>query len=152
MAGLSSNEGEFAPSPTTSASASAAANPSPVSVFTPLEGDAATTSWPCSLRLFTTFVPIRPVPPITTIFILLIMCRPWQDRPAQLCKFQLALSRLQLCDLRQFLSHGPVIVVVALHRLGSQPSPFRIQRVRISAFCQESGNDEISNSERDSLT
>src|SRR5206468_11957702 len=34
-------------------------------------GDAATTSWPRWRRLFTSFVPMSPVPPITTIFILL---------------------------------------------------------------------------------
>lgn len=68
MAGLSSNEGEFATSTTTSAPASACDNPSAVSVFTPLEGDAATTSCPRWLRLFTTFVPMSPVPPTTMIF------------------------------------------------------------------------------------
>src|SRR5947207_1576444 len=37
-------------------------------------GDAATTSWPRWRRLFTSFVPTNPVPPTTTIFILLFMC------------------------------------------------------------------------------
>src|SRR4029453_15369174 len=68
-AGLSSKEGEFATSTTTCAPVSASANPSPVSVFTPLEGDAATTSWPRWRRMFTAFDPMRPVPPIITFFI-----------------------------------------------------------------------------------
>src|SRR4029453_2661929 len=70
---LSSKEGEFATSTTTSAPLSAPANPSPVSVFTPLEGDAATTSCPRWRRMFTTFDPMRPVPPITTILICLFI-------------------------------------------------------------------------------
>src|SRR5262245_60566295 len=37
-------------------------------VLTPLWGEAATTSWPPWRRLATVFEPIRPVPPITTIF------------------------------------------------------------------------------------
>ena len=36
-------------------------------------GDAATTSCPRSRRFFTNFVPMRPVPPIITIFILLVL-------------------------------------------------------------------------------
>src|SRR6185503_4016150 len=38
-------------------------------VLTPDVGDAATTSWPFVRSLFTSFVPISPLPPITTIFI-----------------------------------------------------------------------------------
>jgi hypothetical protein len=34
----------------------------------PFRGDAATTSWPPLRKIDTTFDPIRPVPPITTIF------------------------------------------------------------------------------------
>jgi hypothetical protein len=41
---------------------------SPVTAFTPDFGEAATASWPCALRLATSFDPINPVPPITTIF------------------------------------------------------------------------------------
>ena len=47
---------------------SASARPSPVMVLTPVFGDAATTSWPLSVSFRTTFEPIRPVPPMTTIF------------------------------------------------------------------------------------
>src|SRR5207237_10934591 len=54
-------------------SARASTMPSPVSGFTPVEGDAATTSWPRWRRLLTTFAPIRPLPPMTTIFILLFV-------------------------------------------------------------------------------
>src|ERR1700748_1652795 len=39
-------------------------------VLTPDDGDAAITSWPCSRRFFTTFFPISPLPPMTTIFML----------------------------------------------------------------------------------
>ena len=60
--------GEFDTSTTTEAPASASASPSPVRVLTPVFGDAGTTSWPCSPSLVTSFEPIRPVPPMTTIF------------------------------------------------------------------------------------
>src|SRR6185503_5868158 len=66
---LSSHEGAFAKSTTTRAPASAFANPSPVMVLTPVLGEAATTSWPPWRRMATVFEPIRPVPPMTTIFI-----------------------------------------------------------------------------------
>src|ERR1700757_3292817 len=68
MAGSSSNEGELDTSTTTSALVRASARPSPVSVLTPVLGEAATTSSPWSLSLSTTFDPRTPVPPITTIF------------------------------------------------------------------------------------
>src|SRR5262249_56806473 len=67
---LSSNEGELARSITTCALAVASLSPSPVMVLTPLLGEAATTSWPCWRRMATVFEPIRPVPPLTTIFLL----------------------------------------------------------------------------------
>src|SRR5712671_1793679 len=65
---LSSNEGELARSITTVAPAMASLSPSPVMALMPLLGEAATTSWPPWRRMATVFEPIRPVPPITTIF------------------------------------------------------------------------------------
>jgi hypothetical protein len=65
----SSNDGEFGTSITTSAPATAAASPFPVSVSTPVFGEAATVSCLCSAGPSTSFDPISPVPPITTIFI-----------------------------------------------------------------------------------
>src|SRR5882724_559209 len=44
-------------------------------VLTPEVGDAATTSWPSSRSLFTSFVPMSPLPPITTIFMLNLLVR-----------------------------------------------------------------------------
>jgi hypothetical protein len=38
-------------------------------VLTPVLGEAATTSWPRSRRMTVVFEPIRPVPPMTTIFL-----------------------------------------------------------------------------------
>src|SRR5436190_5337070 len=70
---LSSHEGAFETSTTTCAPASAAASPSPVTELMPREGDAATTSWPCCRRLLTSLVPMSPVPPMMTIFILLFL-------------------------------------------------------------------------------
>src|SRR5215475_517090 len=67
---LSSNEGELARSITTCVPARASLSPSPVIVLIPLRGEAATTSWPPLRRMATVFEPIRPVPPITTIFML----------------------------------------------------------------------------------
>ena len=48
--------------------ATASASPSPVSVLTPVLGDAGMASTPCSSSLVTSFDPMRPLPPITTIF------------------------------------------------------------------------------------
>src|SRR5262249_54223947 len=67
---LSSNDGELARSITTCAPATASLTPSPVMVLIPLLGEAATTSWPPWRRMETVFEPIRPVPPITTIFMI----------------------------------------------------------------------------------
>jgi hypothetical protein len=68
MTALASNDGEFETSTTVDAPSSALSSPSPVRVLTPGLGDAATASWPCSRSLVTSFDPIRPVPPMTTIF------------------------------------------------------------------------------------
>src|ERR1700751_6434691 len=65
---LSSNDGELARSITTCAPATASLSPSPVMLLTPLLGEPATTSWPPWRRMATVFEPIRPVPPMTTIF------------------------------------------------------------------------------------
>src|SRR5262249_9033991 len=65
----SSHEGELARSITTCVPAMASLRPSPVMVLTPVSGEAATTSWPPLRRMATVLEPIRPVPPITTIFI-----------------------------------------------------------------------------------
>src|SRR6516164_5940991 len=65
---LSSNEGEFVTSTTTSAPVSAPDSPSPVRELTPEEGEADTASWPRSRSRGISFLPMRPLPPITTIF------------------------------------------------------------------------------------
>src|SRR5262245_2877617 len=75
MTALSSNEGEFATSTTTWAPATASAHPSPVMVLTPESGDAAVTSWPFCRSLLTTFRPMRPLPPMTTIFMAFLSVR-----------------------------------------------------------------------------
>src|SRR5262245_14322195 len=67
---LSSHDGEFVTSTTTSAPASALASPSPVRVLTPDEGEADTASWPRPRKRGISFLPMRPLPPITTIFML----------------------------------------------------------------------------------
>src|SRR5271165_132141 len=72
---LSSNEGELARSITTCAPAMASLRPSPVMLLTPLLGEAAVTSWPPWRRMATVFEPIRPVPPMTTIFMVYLPCR-----------------------------------------------------------------------------
>ena len=53
---------------TTCVPAMASLSPSPVMVLMPFWGEAATTSWPPWRRMATVFEPIRPVPPMTTIF------------------------------------------------------------------------------------
>src|SRR5262249_38171187 len=65
---LSSNEGELARSITTCVPATACLSPAPVMVLMPVFGEAATTSWLRWRRMATVFEPIRPVPPMTTIF------------------------------------------------------------------------------------
>src|SRR6516164_8156411 len=65
---LSSKEGEFVTSTTTSAPASAPDSPSPVRVLTPEEGEAATASCPAPRSRGISFLPMSPLPPITTIF------------------------------------------------------------------------------------
>jgi hypothetical protein len=41
-----------------------------VRVLTPVSGDAGTASWPCSLKLLTSFDPMSPVPPMMTSFMI----------------------------------------------------------------------------------
>src|SRR5262249_26306508 len=84
---LSSNEGEFVTSTTTSAPASAPDSPSPVRVLTPEEGEADTASCPAPRSRGISFLPMSPLPPITTIFMPnLLGCRPqvagcWKGEP-----------------------------------------------------------------------
>src|SRR5262245_12923263 len=66
---LSSNEGELARSITTCVPTMTSLRPSPVMVLTPVLGEAATTSWPPWRRMGAVFEPIKPVPPMMTIFI-----------------------------------------------------------------------------------
>ena len=73
MTASSAKFGEFARSMTTCAPATASASPSPVMVLTPVLGDAATTSWPFWRRFDTTLLPMRPVPPMTTIFMMYLL-------------------------------------------------------------------------------
>src|SRR6267143_1246303 len=62
---------------TTEVPFSTSASPSPVSVLTPVLRDAATASCPCSRSLLTSFDPMSPVPPITTIFIIVSFVEMW---------------------------------------------------------------------------
>ena len=64
----SSKDGEFDTSTTVEAPVTTSSSPSPVTVFTPDWGAAMATSWPCSPNLPDSLVPMRPVPPTTTIF------------------------------------------------------------------------------------
>jgi hypothetical protein len=71
---FSSKAGEFERSMITLAPARASARPSPVMVLTPVFGAAATTSWSFLRSRSTVFEPMRPVPPITTIFMFVPPC------------------------------------------------------------------------------
>src|SRR5947209_2962005 len=77
VAAVSSKEGEFDTSTTTEAPLRTSASPSAVRVLTPVLGDAATASCPCSRSLITSFDPMRPVPPITTIFMIYSLQFEW---------------------------------------------------------------------------
>src|ERR1700677_86935 len=79
IAGSSSNEGGLDTSTTTSAPVRASARPSPVSVLTPVPGEAATASAAWALSLSTTFDPRIPVPPITTIFMASLSESAWLE-------------------------------------------------------------------------
>src|SRR3569623_3353325 len=68
IAALCSKDGELATSTTTCVPAKALASPSPVTVLTPVDGEAGRTSWPRWRSRATTREPMRPEPPITTIF------------------------------------------------------------------------------------
>src|SRR3954447_18402706 len=82
----SSNSRVFETSTTTEAPTRTSASPSPVSVSPPEAGEAATASCPWRLRSVTTFDPMRPVPPMTTIFMIgpprcpVVVC--WRSRPS----------------------------------------------------------------------
>jgi hypothetical protein len=97
---LFSNEGEFARSTTTCAPSRTSLSPSPVMVLMPLAGEAAMTSCPPWRRISTAFEPIRPVPPMTTIF--MIYPPLWTaGRPlAPLCNMQRGL-RHAVCSVRR---------------------------------------------------
>src|SRR6185437_16441194 len=81
---VSSQSGAFDTSTTTWAPASASASPWPVMTSTPVLGDAATASWPSARSFSMSFEPIRPVPPITTIFIAVPFCPRWGHYAASL--------------------------------------------------------------------
>src|SRR5258705_9182290 len=100
MTAASSKDGELETSTTTWAPLSTSANPSPVRVLTPVLGAAATASCPLALSFAMSFDPIRPVPPITTIFIFPPLFRGRSLRNHQLLfRYSLRLSRLHLCDI-----------------------------------------------------
>src|SRR3954469_10470806 len=67
----SSQDGALVTSTTTRAPASASLRHSPVGGVAPVCGEAGTASWPWARRLATTLDPICPVPPMTTIFMVL---------------------------------------------------------------------------------
>jgi hypothetical protein len=98
----SSKEGEFDTSTTTEAPFSTSASPSPVSVLTPVLGAAATASCPCSRSLLTSFDPMSPVPPITTIFMIFPS---FFDRAVRSCR-SFSLNRIPLHRVLSFSSPG----------------------------------------------
>src|ERR1044071_1748954 len=90
---LSSNEGELARSITTCVPAMASLRPWPVMVLTPVLGEAATTSWPPWRRIGAVFEPIRPVPPITTIFMVRLLLVDLQGALLERLRRELARNR-----------------------------------------------------------
>src|SRR5882672_182961 len=118
---LASNEGELARSITTCVPAMAPLRPSPVMVLTPVLGEAATTSWPPWRRMATVLEPIRPVPPITTIFIANLLVRSPQ---AGVCDGCAASRRSERTDKPSSVTsppHEPLHALVGVD-LGIQPS------------------------------
>ena len=95
---------------TTCVPAMACLRPSPVMVLTPVLGEAARASWPPWRRMGMVFEPIRPVPPMTTIFMvyrLLSMTGDLQMVGMWVWKIRasLSLSRLAICLLALFIAH-----------------------------------------------
>src|SRR5262245_22854823 len=78
----SSQDGEFVTSTTAWAPASASASPSPVRALTPEEGEAETASWPPWRSRGISFLPMSPLPPITTIFMSRLLVRRPQRGPS----------------------------------------------------------------------
>src|SRR5262249_32746179 len=102
----SSHEGEFDTSTTTEAPFRASASPSPVRVLTPELGDAATASCPFSRSFLTSFDPMSPVPPITTIFIFVSLI--FQPQHFETCLSYLL--RPNIPTLVSFLRNDPLVV------------------------------------------
>ena len=99
----SANDGEFETSTTTFAPTSTSVSPSPVMVFTPELGEAAIASWPLSMRCSTTLDPMRPVPPMTTIFMMTV---PSSSSPY--CSSELRLrTSVEACPFTR-LTHEPL--------------------------------------------
>src|SRR5262249_43897519 len=127
---------------TTCVPAMASLRPSPVMVLTPVLGEAATTSWACWRRMGMVFEPIKPEPPITTIFIANHLVRSPQpgvcDGPAASCRqrvwstareteslhFDAHLAGAGLRDLALHLLEPPA-GVVHLHRRHQSHVSFR---------------------------
>src|SRR5918995_1643752 len=70
----SSQAGALATSTTAWAPSTASARPSPVSALTPVSGGAASASGLSPRGFSRSFDPMRPVPPMTTIFIISCLC------------------------------------------------------------------------------
>src|SRR5215472_10554350 len=69
----SSKVGEFVRLTTTPAPSSASGRPCPVSRSRPVDGECGTASCPLAFRILTTCDPISPVPPMTAMFICLVL-------------------------------------------------------------------------------
>src|SRR5216684_4140864 len=126
---LSSNEGELARSITTCVPAMAPLRPWPVMVLTPVLGEAATTSWPPWRRMATVLEPIRPVPPITTIFIANLLVRSPQ---AGVCDGCAASRRSERTDKHLYDVDAPTRGTLATPRLRSMSAstPITVRTIR----------------------
>src|SRR3989442_1691754 len=126
---LSSNEGELARSITTCVPAMASLRPWPVMVLTPVLGEAATTSWPPWRRMATVLEPIRPVPPITTIFIANLLVRSPQ---AGVCDGCAASRRSERTDKHLYDVDAPTRGTLATPRLRSMSAstPITVRTIR----------------------
>src|SRR5262245_16308580 len=118
---LSSNEGEFVTSTTTSAPASASASPSPVRVLTPEEGEADTASCLAPRSRGISFLPMSPLPPITTIFM------------ADLLECGQAGSMLILPSLFLLFGDDDVLGVLRVQDDGDEARLIRLARVPADA-------------------
>src|SRR5712692_1641964 len=140
----SSHEGELVTSTTTQAPFSASASPSPVMLLTPVLGDATTASCPCSRSFLTSFDPMSPVPPMTTIFMIVLSFLPAHFQAAGLTLQDRTAHAFVTIVIRLFSNDVSLATDPALRRLVPSFAQFRSPAVRVSGASPGRLQHEVS--------